>query len=304
MKKYTSKVARVFAAAVIASSMVSVMPVVTENCAFEVSAASKTKKELLPAPSGLKGEATDTAVTLTWNKVSGASGYRIFMYNEKTKEFERKKDVRDTSATIKGLTKNTEYKFKICAYVKDDKGVKNQTMTEPISIKTLTKLDGVYHMNGKIYYYSYGKKEKNCTIILKGYAYKFGADGKGKEIDRKNAVKDFSDSLKDKNKLASIFLKDWWYSIDSIWLYDYDQGSNYNLEELKDSTAEYLGVTLKSHNDKSSEIDEFCKSAGYSVKGDASWLTVYDNDLNKVLDYAFFSSSRNSVVYFYINSND
>ena len=66
-----------------------------------------------------------TSLTLTWKKRSGISGYKIYMYNTKTKKYELVKTLRGAgknkatiSKTPSGATlKNKKtYKFKICAY--------------------------------------------------------------------------------------------------------------------------------------------------------------------------------------------
>ena len=66
-----------------------------------------------------------TSLTLKWNKRSGVSGYKIYMYNPKTKKYELIKTMRGASKnkvtvskTPSGETlKNKKtYKFKICAY--------------------------------------------------------------------------------------------------------------------------------------------------------------------------------------------
>ncbi len=63
---------------------------------------------------------TTTTITLKWNKVTGAEGYRIYQYNTKTKKYEKVKDVTGTSLKISKLKAGTEYKFKVRAFTKDD----------------------------------------------------------------------------------------------------------------------------------------------------------------------------------------
>lgn len=59
---------------------------------------------------------TNTAITLKWNKVSGATKYQVYLYNTSTKKYVCKATVSGTTATIKGLSKGTTYKFKVRAY--------------------------------------------------------------------------------------------------------------------------------------------------------------------------------------------
>lgn len=63
---------------------------------------------------------TTSTITLKWNKVTGADGYRVFKYNSKTKKYEKLKDVSGTSLKISKLKAGTKYKFKVRAYTKDD----------------------------------------------------------------------------------------------------------------------------------------------------------------------------------------
>lgn len=68
---------------------------------------------------------TNTSVTLTWKKQSGASYYNVYKYNAKTKKYDLYKKVSSgTKNTLKvtGLKANTTYKFKVRAYkIKQDK---------------------------------------------------------------------------------------------------------------------------------------------------------------------------------------
>lgn len=67
----------------------------------------------------LKASSKSSAVTLTWNKVTRASGYQVYRYNSKTKKYEK-------LATVKGnatfsykntkLKKGTTVKYKVRAY--------------------------------------------------------------------------------------------------------------------------------------------------------------------------------------------
>ncbi len=60
------------------------------------------------------------AIKLTWNKVTGADGYRVYQYNAKTKKWDSIKTTTSTSFKVEKLKAGTVYKFKIKAYKKDD----------------------------------------------------------------------------------------------------------------------------------------------------------------------------------------
>ncbi|MBQ8028639.1 MAG: fibronectin type III domain-containing protein, partial [Clostridia bacterium] len=63
---------------------------------------------------------TTTTITLKWNKVTGADGYRVYKYNSKTKKYEKLKDVTKNTLKISKLKAGTAYKYKVKAYTKDD----------------------------------------------------------------------------------------------------------------------------------------------------------------------------------------
>lgn len=65
----------------------------------------------------------DSSAKLTWDKVKGAKGYRVYVYNEKTGKYKKvitipKAD--KTSYKLKGLKAGKVYKYKVRAYVKDN----------------------------------------------------------------------------------------------------------------------------------------------------------------------------------------
>ena len=62
---------------------------------------------------------TATTVKLSWSQVTGATGYRIYKYNTKTKKYETvKSETTKTSYTVKSLKSGTNYKFAVRAYTK------------------------------------------------------------------------------------------------------------------------------------------------------------------------------------------
>lgn len=68
---------------------------------------------------------SSTYLTLSWEKVSGASGYRVYKYNTGTKAYEKVTTIASGSTTsykVTGLASATEYQFKVRAYKKTDDG--------------------------------------------------------------------------------------------------------------------------------------------------------------------------------------
>ena len=74
---------------------------------------------------------TTTSIKLSWQKVEGATGYRVYLYNEKTKKYKALGTTSKMSCTINKLATGTEYKFAVKAYTKTEKGTLwSKTYTE------------------------------------------------------------------------------------------------------------------------------------------------------------------------------
>lgn len=66
----------------------------------------------------IKATQTENCVSLTWNKVSGATGYRVYKYNTSTKKWETAlKATSKTTATVKNLTAGKKYYFAVKPYI-------------------------------------------------------------------------------------------------------------------------------------------------------------------------------------------
>lgn len=82
---------------------------------------AKPKKIYLEKVSGIKAERKKNQITLKWNKqtITKATGYQIFIYNTKTKNYQLLKKITNSntnSLTIKGLQSSTRYKYKLRSY--------------------------------------------------------------------------------------------------------------------------------------------------------------------------------------------
>ena len=55
-------------------------------------------------------------VKMSWNKVSGATGYRVYQYNTSTKKWKAVANIKNTNYTFKNLKVGTTYKFTVRAY--------------------------------------------------------------------------------------------------------------------------------------------------------------------------------------------
>lgn len=102
--------------------------------------ASATSNYKLKAPDGIKSTATANSITLQWNKVSGADGYRIYMYDSTQKKYVKYKSVSGTKCTVSNLEIGTKYNFKITALVKKNGKYSAQEFTNKFSAAT-KKLD-------------------------------------------------------------------------------------------------------------------------------------------------------------------
>ena len=70
---------------------------------------------------GLSAKRSYTTATISWDKVSKAKGYRVYMYDTASKKYKKITTIKKNSTTsyqIKGLKAGTEYKFKVRAYRK------------------------------------------------------------------------------------------------------------------------------------------------------------------------------------------
>lgn len=102
----------------------------------------------LAAPSSLKATAIAyNKATLSWKKVTGATGYEVYQYNTKTKRYSKITAVKGTSYTKSELTVGTSYQFKVRAVTG-----KNQysDYTKAVSVKTfLAKVTSLTAKNNK-----------------------------------------------------------------------------------------------------------------------------------------------------------
>lgn len=68
--------------------------------------------------SGIKATQTTTAINLSWNKLSQATGYRVYQYSPSKKRYVKVASVKTNLFEKTGLKAGTTYKFKIKAYKK------------------------------------------------------------------------------------------------------------------------------------------------------------------------------------------
>ena len=109
----------------------------SDSMVLEASAATNDK---LKAPDGIKSTSTTNSITLEWNKVSGADGYRIYKYDSTKKKYVKYKSVSNTKCTVSNLKIGTKYNFKIVTLIKENDKYTAQGVSNKISAST-KKLD-------------------------------------------------------------------------------------------------------------------------------------------------------------------
>ncbi len=87
-------------------------------------------------PSQVKAVSSTDSIKLTWKKVEGASGYKVFIYNSKKKKYVEYATTKKTSLNVKKLKAATKYKFRVKAYT--DVGNKRYNSDSHVYLQTAT----------------------------------------------------------------------------------------------------------------------------------------------------------------------
>lgn len=114
----------------------------------------------------LTATATDTSVTLKWDRVATCTGYKIYRYNPSTKKWQGVKSINSkTTLTWKnsGLVQNTEYKYRVKAYMvvngtnyygnSTQVDTKTKKSTTPVAANGQLKVSGanIVNQSGKVF---------------------------------------------------------------------------------------------------------------------------------------------------------
>jgi len=83
-----------------------------------------------------------TKIKLSWDAVEEADGYVVYQYNKKSKKFKKIKTTKKTKATFTNLKVETEYKFRVTAYIKAGGKMVEGDPTEARSVYTNPKTPG------------------------------------------------------------------------------------------------------------------------------------------------------------------
>ncbi len=192
---------------------------------------------------------TNSSVTLNWNKVEGAKGYRVFKYNPKTKKYDAVKTTGELSYKVTGLEASTKYYFRVRAYYK----VNGNTVWYPYSDKyaatTASKTVKAYRINNLKKYFSDGDWAVKVYGLTDQYGDKFDylVAGKGKNLYERYDYKiggrlDFL-YLNSKNRLYAISPDDKEYVLftgeeaQALWLPIYSSAELLKVQNVGKVTA-------------------------------------------------------------------
>lgn len=111
-----------------------VLCVIAMSSAFFVSSAAD-----LPLVNVTEATSTENEITLNWAKAKGAQGYKVYILGAEEK-YEGVASTTELTYTVKNLTPNTKYTFKIRPFIKNEDGTKDfGKMGEPFEFKTRLK---------------------------------------------------------------------------------------------------------------------------------------------------------------------
>ncbi len=101
---------------------------------FAMSVSAATVSSDIPTPTPMGYTSTADSVTISWTDVIGAEQYYVYLLKNGTYKLIHK--MQDSSLTVKGLTANTSYSFKICAVKTVDGKVYRSKASSAIKAKT------------------------------------------------------------------------------------------------------------------------------------------------------------------------
>lgn len=153
--------------------------IIAQATSIETASISQNESTKLPAPTNIKTTSNSTSITISWDSVKGAGGYRVWMLNIDTGKYEKYKNVTSTSCTINKLKKNTTYYFKIQTLISVDGTYQSQLKSGMIKATTKNSAQqGWVTKNGAKYYYDNDVMVKSQTKKINGKIYIFGKTGK------------------------------------------------------------------------------------------------------------------------------
>ena len=151
-----------------------------------------TDKLVTPNISKVNFTTSSNAVTMSWDKVASATGYRVYRYNTSTKKWQGVANTKNTSYTFTKLSSGTDYSFTIRAYTTENgkdylspKYTAFKTTTNPANITKVnfkssansvkmswSKVSGA--TGYRVYKYNTSTKKWQGIANVKGTSYTFG----------------------------------------------------------------------------------------------------------------------------------
>ena len=97
------------------------------------------KKIIIEAPKLESIKASKGVLTLSWNKIEGATAYNIYRYNRETSKYERITWTKDTSIQLKDQPKGVTNTYRVKAYYKGNGKTVSSTYSNSQSAKLFTE---------------------------------------------------------------------------------------------------------------------------------------------------------------------
>ncbi len=147
------------------------------------------------APTKLSAKPKAVTAKLSWKAASGASGYEVYMYDTKTKEYKSIGTTTKNSFEVTKLKQETSYKFKLRAFSNnggklwsDYSSVITVKTKKPVAPKSYKLSKSTLTYNGKKQIPSLIIKDKDGYTLVKGKDYTVTAE-KGRKLPGKYTVK-------------------------------------------------------------------------------------------------------------------
>jgi fibronectin type 3 domain-containing protein len=84
----------------------------------QYSGTAKISFNIVPGKATVTVQENTDSIKLSWSKVKGATGYRVYAYNTDTKKYTTLKTLTGTSYVVTGLNSGTDYVYTVRAYAK------------------------------------------------------------------------------------------------------------------------------------------------------------------------------------------
>lgn len=144
----------------ILAAVISISAIAPCNIAYAET--SKTAEVVSEVPVNFKATKTATSITLKWDEVKGADGYRVYMKNPTSGKYEKYKSVTKNSCKVTGLKSGTKYYFKVSVLVKNGEKYKEKANSKSKAAAFTTKTSDTKSTNSSI-----GKKTITTLLNIK-----------------------------------------------------------------------------------------------------------------------------------------